>query len=333
MRLEPRRLAAFLADPGPCRVVLFHGEDAGLIRTRSDTLVRSVAGTTDDPFRILELNRATIGALKVEALAAPLTGGRRVIRIREAADWTSDHLRDLLSGLAAALVVLESNELPARSRLRSTVEAAKFGAAIACNALRGHQLEAALQEMLAERGVEVDVDAARWICGQIASDYSHLERTAETLALYAGPGGTIDLAEAMACVGDYAGLALEDALLAMIDGRLTAFDRALSSAFEDGQTAISALRAAIIHLQRLLRAREARNNAAGEDESARALPSPVSWTQYAASRTRMETLTGERLRLILSELADSERACKRTGAPAETICRDQLLQVARGTAR
>ena len=40
-----RRFPAFAKDPGTCRVVLLHGEDAGLIRDRAEALVRSVAGS------------------------------------------------------------------------------------------------------------------------------------------------------------------------------------------------------------------------------------------------------------------------------------------------
>ena len=36
MKLDARRIPAFLKDPGTCRVVLLHGEDAGLIRDRAD---------------------------------------------------------------------------------------------------------------------------------------------------------------------------------------------------------------------------------------------------------------------------------------------------------
>ena len=44
MKLDARRVAAFLADPGAVRVVLLHGEDEGTIRHCADRLTRAVAG-------------------------------------------------------------------------------------------------------------------------------------------------------------------------------------------------------------------------------------------------------------------------------------------------
>ena len=40
MKLPPQRVAAFLRDPGACRVVLLYGEDHGMIRDRAAALVK-----------------------------------------------------------------------------------------------------------------------------------------------------------------------------------------------------------------------------------------------------------------------------------------------------
>ena len=52
MKLDARRVAAFLRDPGAVRLVVLHGEDEGLVRQRADTLTLAVVGAKDDPFRV-----------------------------------------------------------------------------------------------------------------------------------------------------------------------------------------------------------------------------------------------------------------------------------------
>ena len=113
-------MAAFLRDPGPCRVVLLYGEDHGMIRDRAAALVRAVAGSLDDPFLVAELAREDIAALAAEAASLPLTGGRRVVRLREATDAATDAVAAVLKGAAPALVVLEAPGLATRSRLRTS---------------------------------------------------------------------------------------------------------------------------------------------------------------------------------------------------------------------
>ena len=49
-----------------------------------------------------------------------------------------------------------------------------------------------------------------------------------------GPGGRVDLEAAMACVGDLAGLSLDDALFAATEGDVATADRALELAMAEG---------------------------------------------------------------------------------------------------
>ncbi|MDT8266633.1 DNA polymerase III subunit delta, partial [Roseomonas sp. DSM 102946] len=87
-KIEARRVAAFLRDPGAARLVLLYGDDPGLVRERSDALLRAVVGG-DDPFRVAELARDQAqrgGALAGEAAALAMTGGRRFVRVRDATD-------------------------------------------------------------------------------------------------------------------------------------------------------------------------------------------------------------------------------------------------------
>ena len=113
-KIEARRVAAFLRDPGAERLVLLYGDDPGLVRERSDALLRAVVGG-DDPFRVAELARDQAqrgGALAGEAAALAMTGGRRFVRVRDATDALAPAAREVLAGRGEALVVLEAGELP-----------------------------------------------------------------------------------------------------------------------------------------------------------------------------------------------------------------------------
>lgn len=227
MRLPPQRVAAFLRDPGACRVVLLYGEDHGMIRDRAAALVQSVAGSLDDPFLVAELGRDEVGRLADEAASLPLTGGRRVVRLREATDAAVPAVTSVLKGPAPALVVLEAPGLSTRSRLRTLVEADPDGVAVACYPEEGRALTDTISAVLKECGVAIDGEALTWVSAQLGADRVSTRQEAEKLALYAGPGGRVDLDAAMACVGDLAGLSLDDALFAATEGDVALTDRAL----------------------------------------------------------------------------------------------------------
>ncbi len=94
-----------------------------------------------------------------------------------------------------------------------------------------------------------------WVSDQLGADRVSTRGEAEKLALYAGPGGRVDLDAAMACVGDLAGLSLDDALFAATEGDVARTDRALELALAEGATPVGVLRAGLMHLQRLHRVR------------------------------------------------------------------------------
>ena len=153
MKLAPAQVAGFLKNPGACRVVLLYGDDAGMIRDRAEMLVRAVAGSLDDPFLVAELAREEIAGLADEAASLPLTGGRRVVRVRDASDAATAPVQAILKGRAPALVVLEAPGMATRSRLRTALEDAPDGAAIGCYPEEGRSLEITIRTTLTEAGV------------------------------------------------------------------------------------------------------------------------------------------------------------------------------------
>lgn len=333
MKLEARRVAAFLRDPGSCRVVLLHGEDAGLIRERAEALVRTAAGSLDDPFRVAELERDSLDQLPAEAASLSLSGGRRVVRVRDATDAAAGAVGEVLAGSGEALVVLEAGGLGGRSRLRSLIESARGAAAIACYPDEGSGLEETIRSTLAASGVAADADAQAWLAAQLGADRGTTRQELSKLALYAGPGGRVDLASAMACVGDLAGLSLDDALFAATAGDPVTTDRALGLALAEGASPVGVLRAGLMHLQRLHRMRLAMDGGLSAREAIKAARPPVFFRRVEPVARALRLWPPGSLLEALEGLAQAERSCKRTAAPGETICRNAVLGLARQAVR
>ena len=332
MKLAAAQVDAFLRDPGACRAVLLYGDDVGMIRERAMALVRAVAGDLDDPFRVAELAREDLGRLIDEASALPMTGGRRVIRVRDTSDAAAQ-VKALLKSRAPALVVLEGPSLPARSRLRTELESSPDGAAIGCYPEEGRALETTIRETLKAFDVGIDPDALSWLTGHLGADRAATRAELEKLALYAGTGGRVDLDAAMACVGDLAGLSLEDALFAAVVGDVATTDRALEMAIAEGAAPVQVLRAGINHLQRLQRARMVMDEGGvTASEAARTLRPPIFYRRVAAFNRALTLWSAASLAAALRGLVEAEKGCKRTGWPDEVMCRNAILVIARRAA-
>lgn len=333
MKLDARRIEAFLDQPGGCRVVLLYGEDAGLIRERGTRLVRAVAGSLNDPFRVTELEREGFARIPDECASLSLSGGRRVVRVREVTDAVLPLVQAAIGRGGDTLLVLEAAaSVQARGKLRSAMERQADGVAIACYVLDARALEQVIVQTFAAFGVSVDDDAKEWLASQLGADQAVTRSELEKLAVYVGCDGRVDLQAARACVGDLAGLSLEDALFAATAGDVIATDRALELALAEGSTAVGVLRTALFHLQRLQRAKLMMAQGSSASEAAKGMRPPVFFRREPAFTRALALWSGEALDAACVRVWEAERACKRTGSPAETLSRSMILGLAQRAA-
>jgi DNA polymerase-3 subunit delta len=331
MKLDTRQIEGFLRDPASAQVVLLLGDDVGLIRERAKRLAIAAAGSSDDPFRVVELDRETIGAVPEEMASIPMTGGRRVVRVRDVTDGANTIVQRVLESKAEGLLVLEAPGL-AKGKLRTLVEKAARGVAIACYPLDGRALEQEIRAALTTARVAVDADALAWLAAHLGADQAVTRSEIEKVALYAGAGGKVDLETAQLCVGDLAGLSLDDALFAATAGDVAGADRALELAIAEGVAAVAVLRTGLSHLQKLQRARAAMDSGMSAADAAGSLRPPLFYRRVGQFTQALGLWTSASLQQACQRLWEAERSCKRTGTPSETICRSAVVGLAQRSA-
>ena len=92
------------------------------------------------------------------------------------------------------------------------------------------------------------------------------------------------------------------------------------------------IRAGLMHLQRLHRARLAVDAGASPADATKAARPPVFFRRLSAFSRALGLWPSPMLVAALAGLAEAERACKRTGAPDQVICRNAVLALARRAA-
>ncbi|WP_159994700.1 DNA polymerase III subunit delta [Roseomonas sp. 18066] len=334
-KLDPRRLPAFLADPGRARAVLLHGEDAGLVRERADALVAAVIGG-NDPFRLAELPRDAAskpGALAGEMAALSMTGGRRLVRVRDASDALAPAVKEALAGPGEALLVLEAGELPSKAKLRALLEPHPEAQVIPCYRERGAELAGTIARMLQEQGVAIDPAALAWLASRMGEDRQMLRREVEKLSLYAGQGGRLTEEDVLACAGDGASLDLDEALVAATAGDIPLADRALEAAFTEGASPIAVLRAALRHIQRLHLASLSVAGGASPSGAMEGLRPPVFFRMKGGFEAALRIWPPHLLEAAGSALLEAEKRGKSGSAarpiPDRVVAQTAILTLAR----
>ena len=328
-KLDVRKLAAFLADPGDCRVVLLHGEDAGLARERADALSHAVSA--GDDLCVVDIPREgarDTGLLAAEAATRALLGGRKIVRVRDATDGFAAGAKAALEGPGPGIVILEGGELAARSKLRALLEPAPRAAVIACYRERGADLAATARAILQEMGVGIDAPALEWLVQHQGEDRMRLRRELEKLALYVGPGNRATEDDVLACVAEGNSRSLDDALTAAFAGDVAAADAALSASFADGANAVQGARAALRHAQRLTQAAHAMAGGMSAGDALGTLRPPVFFRARPAMERALRHWRPERLEALSAALLETERRTKTTGMPDEVVFRQQVLSIA-----
>nr|WP_255673946.1 DNA polymerase III subunit delta [Komagataeibacter sp. FNDCF1] len=298
------------------RAIVLHGDDVGLIRERATIAAHAICSDLQDPFRVAMLGRADHARLEEEMTALSLSGGRRVIWVRDGADDLLEPLRHGLAQHSDALVVVEAPALDSRSKLRGFAEKDAQCALIGCYPEEGRALEGAIRQMLAAQNVGIDPDALGWMVERAGPDRAATRSEVEKLALFVGSGGRLGLDDVRACVGDAAGVSMEDAAFAAMAGQRREADAAAQRALMvDGSSPVTLTRALLSHIHRLRRARLAVDGGMSRAEAMRQLRPPVFFKRTDSFERALAAWSAPALLRAATETQALELACKQTGSP------------------
>jgi DNA polymerase-3 subunit delta len=339
VKLAGKGIEDFLRrPPAAIRAVLVYGPDTGLVRERADRLTAGICPDLKDPFRISELTGAALSAdparLADEAAALSLVGGRRVVRVREAGDAVTPILAAVLAGTPGdSLILVEAGDLPGRSSLRKLCEGAATAAALPCYADSPRELAEIVRDTFAQRKITVSGDAISYLVAHLGGDRLVTRGELEKLALFAGDGGRVELADAVACVGDTTLLSVEELIYAASEGAMAALETLLARCLAEGEAPISLLRAAMRHFHRLHLAAARMEAGASAEEAMRLLRPPLFFKLQPRFRQQLDIWRPRRVAGALDALTRAELDGKRSILPQETVLREALFTIARAARR
>jgi DNA polymerase-3 subunit delta len=150
-----------------------------------------------------------------------------------------------------AVVLIEAGELKKGAPLRAAVEGAGDAMALPCYADDGRDLDALIDRELARAGMTMALDARQALRRNLGGDRLASVGEIEKLALYAQGSREITLDDVRALAGDVSGQSFDDAVDAVLEGRIGDFDAAFTRQCRAGGQAFAALAAAMRQFQAL----------------------------------------------------------------------------------
>lgn len=332
MKVAGPQVGGILREPGRFAGMLFHGDDAGLVRQRALSAARAVA-PLDDAFRACVLKKEEHSRLLEEARSLSLVQGRRVVRVVDAGDTLASIVTRLDSATSCAFVVLESGALTARSKLRQAAEKSTVWASIACYPETGAALAADIRQLVATKGYSITDDAVAFLSRALMADTATRRSELEKLALFASGTKEIGLDLARQCCAPVADASVDLLASAVMGGDMARAAGLLIQVADDGATGAGMIVALTGRAQRLLRVRLDMQMGRNAEEAVRSLMPPVFFRDVAAMVREARLWSEDALLALMAEARSADIACKRAGSRDDTIASQLYLTATRWAAR
>ncbi|MBI1180401.1 MAG: DNA polymerase III subunit delta [Alphaproteobacteria bacterium] len=333
MKYTPAQLKRFVDRPdADLRALLLFGTDEGLVRERATAVAVAIAEDPKDPFRVADLDAGALLAdparLADEAAAISMMGGRRLVRVFQAADRLSSLFKGFLTDPPGdGFVLLIAGELSRGSSLRKAFEDAGNAAAVECANDSAETLDGLIDEILGKQGVSEE--ARGHLRANLGGDRMVSRQELNKLALYKqGDDTPVSLGDARACVGDSSAEVFDAVGGAAVRGDMAALMAALARAADSGDSPIGLLRLTARRLQRLHLAASLVDRGVAVDAALRALKPPAFRREASEMRMLLGRWSVGKLAAALALLLEAEMQCKTTGMPAEAIAARAMMRLA-----
>lgn len=260
MKLTTRDIPGFLQKRTDKAAVLIYGPDRGMMKDRADQVARHVVPDLHDPFNIVIMSGAQVAEDPArfldETKSLSLMGGARVIRITDPSDSITPTLKSYLAAPSPdCLVVIEGDDLPAKSTLRKLCETETNAAALPCYVQEGDELSRTIAMTLKSQGLSITPDALDLLTASIGGNHHQVQSELDKLITYMPPAPsgskTIDADDVTACCGTM-GLAGLDAFVdAFMNGQTETVFTLMPRLIDDGIPMIAILRTVLNHGRKL----------------------------------------------------------------------------------
>ncbi len=333
---------SWLAKPDPSMaIVLLYGPDRGLVAERAKTFAAKTGLPLDDPFSVVKLDGAEVdrdeGRLLDEARTVPMFSDRRLLWVRNASGQKAlaDDIKALTTEPARdAIILIEAGDLKKGTGLRAIVEGAGNAIALPCYADEARDLDTVIDDELRKAGMSMTLDARQALRRNLGGDRLASRGEIEKLVLYAHGQKEIGIDDINAMSGDVSGVSFDDAVDAMLDGKVGDFDIAFTRHCQSGGHPFLVLSSAMRQLQ-AIQVMRAKMEADGRNAAAIVAghKPPVFFARRKLVEKVLERWSGEGLARALERLQGAVLQTRRRPDLSTPLARQALLAIAAESAR
>jgi DNA polymerase-3 subunit delta len=328
-------VARFVARPDSAKpIALIFGPDAGLVRERTDALLRASVDDPRDPFALALIEGDALAQsperLVEEAHTVPLFGGRRAVWVKAGSKNFTAAVERLLASppLPDCRVMIEAGDLRRGAALRTLCERAANAAVLACYADDERGLVRLIDEELRSAGVSIAADARATLVSLIGGDRAASRSEIRKLALFAHGKDRIELDDVIAVVADATTPAVDAVIDAAFAGRPDELEANFAKARSSGVTAGAIVGAAVRQAAALHRLRLAVEAGSSTREAVESAVPPIHFSRKDRIEAALNQWSTKGLERILVQFGGTVLDVRQHAKLAYPIVQRALLSIA-----
>ncbi len=320
-------------------VILVFGPDQSSVRNYIDLCLHKLAGSPPDPFKTHSFswnNSREMAQQIIDSLyEISLFGGLKTIHVRHINDLFTSFLKDVPPRTPTQqqnLLLLEADDLPAKSSLRKLIEFDESSLAIPCYLLDDREQLNFIQKTLHKNGLESNRDGLSLLKELLPNQKQTIVNEIEKISMYCRKTGlstvTVTVDDIVACLADQREISLQDVAHYFAGQQIPGFVQHYYRCIHDGESPISIIRTIVRYLQQLWQAKTIMVTSSLSAEQAMGqLKPPIFYQHQNRFVHHMRLWPYERLVQTFLHLSKLEIMCKTTGMPAAEIALQQLTSL------
>ena len=336
MKIQNYKIDQFCTNLMPeIPAILIYGQDYGLISERSNSIINSFFQNTNNnnlPYNIIDFECNNIISkpeiLKTEAQSISLLNNKKIIRIKDANDSLDNVMEEyLLTPPHSCLLLLLSENLSPRSKIRKFFELHKYAVIIPCYSDEKKNILTIIETMLKKEKIDIDSNGKQLLANYLGIDRLVTKMEIEKAIIYAGKDKILTHEDISSFLSDQTAISIDELYDLSLLGDIKNAYRVLNRIQNEGITAIQILRSFIRQLQYLY---SIKNNISINKNINHVIDNfkpPIYFKRKNNFKSHAEKWSCTKIQKALKILESAEISCKQPKSNQDIIAKHTILSI------
>jgi DNA polymerase-3 subunit delta len=296
------------------RGVLLYGPDSGLVSLRSKEIQKALNKNSKEAYLLSKIYESQLkenrSIVMDEFVSISMFGDKKIIILKDFSDSIYKTLEELENIKSDHFLVVESDNLDTKSKLRQFAEKSKFFASIPCYVDDEKGIKQIIMQKFAELGFRYDREVLDLLSSNFGGNRMIVINEVEKLSIFAGDEKYITINHFKECIQDVSEAQIDDLVNYFADLDIDKTNLILHRLFNENVNFTVILRSLITYFSKLQLVKSLMWQGNSYEEAVKELRPPLFFKQAPLFARHIHLWNLKNINLLLDRLNLTEVKCK-----------------------